>query len=458
MVTIGFPPDYVGGTETYVLGLIEALKMKGHTCDVAYLESCKPEECSDIQVSRKDYQDTHVHVVRVNQEKNQLQWLHFNPELRERLIEKFLLIAKESSPDLIHFHPLQLGFESHLMESLKEHGYKVFLTYHSTTTSCMRSDLVYMGRETCDGQVIRTRCISCVLHSKGVPAGMARLLAIIPTPIYGWGYELMGRFKSLRKIKSFCSIPLTYQKRVESWKRATRCASRIVAVCQWVKDVIVKNDVPADKVVLSRHGLRLNPNAKRTRTRIQSASNVIRFGYLGRVSPQKGILTLVAALRKIPAVLDYRFEFCSSTFSKPLILEDEQRTVELVRKLCSEDLRVTIREQASDDELMDVLASWDALIVPSFWLESGPMVVYEAFSVQTPIIGSRRGGIAELVVDEETGFLFEPANQNQLAELLIRFIRNPEKLRALRKNIPPPRTFEEVASDTLKIYEFQGKL
>jgi len=49
-------------------------------------------------------------------------------------------------------------------------------------------------------------------------------------------------------------------------------------------------------------------------------------------------------------------------------------------------------------------AKWDAMVVPSLWLESGPQVIYEAFAVKTPILGSRLGGIAELCVKERPGF------------------------------------------------------
>jgi glycosyltransferase involved in cell wall biosynthesis len=93
------------------------------------------------------------------------------------------------------------------------------------------------------------------------------------------------------------------------------------------------------------------------------------------------------------------------------------------------------------------------MVVPSLWLESGPQVIYEAFAVKTPIIGSRLGGIAELVREGETGFLCAPNSANELTTLMRRFAKRPADLRRLRGNIPAVKTTGDVAEDMLKVYE-----
>ncbi len=449
MITIGYPPLQVGGTETYVLGLVEALKEKGFTCEVAYLQACDPGACSDMDVVEKECEGTKIRIVRVNRERNQLQWLHFDKSLMERLVQIFLKVVKSSQPAIVHVHPLQLGWESYLIEELRKQGYKVILTYHSSTTSCMRGDLVYLGKEACDGRIMPVRCISCFLYSKGVPLLLSRVLAGLPLGVFDWGYRILNRFGVLKRLRSFFSIPLLFHERWKAWKRATHSASKIVAVCQWVSDVILKNDVSEKKVFLSRHGLRF----KQERLPSRIASPVVRFGFLGRVTDEKGIPTLLAALQQIPPSIDFEFEFCSSTFSKHEWLPSERQCVDDVYEMCRRDARVRVKGSLADRDLPQLLAGWDALIVPSFWFESGPMVIYEAFAVQTPVIGSRRGGIQELVEDGRTGFLFKSGDADELAELLKRFAQNPEELRSLRKDIQPPRTFKEVAEDMEKVYQ-----
>ena len=61
-------------------------------------------------------------------------------------------------------------------------------------------------------------------------------------------------------------------------------------------------------------------------------------------------------------------------------------------------------------------------IVPSLWFEGMPLVILEAWALGVPVIGSRLGGIAEMLGEGEFGLVFDPGNPVQLrqkvAELL----------------------------------------
>jgi len=72
-------------------------------------------------------------------------------------------------------------------------------------------------------------------------------------------------------------------------------------------------------------------------------------------------------------------------------------------------------------------------------------VIYEAFAVKTPILGSRLGGIAELVREGETGFLCAPNSVNELATLLRRFVESPAELRVCEAISRRLRTTSDVA-------------
>jgi glycosyltransferase involved in cell wall biosynthesis len=142
----------------------------------------------------------------------------------------------------------------------------------------------------------------------------------------------------------------------------------------------------------------------------------------------------------------------STTFTATGRRPEQDRVVRRLEAAALNSDRIVIRGSVPDSALCDLLGSWDALIVPSIWLESGPQVIYEAFSVQTPIIGSRRGGIAELVTQGQTGFLFSPGNVAELTGLLERFSNDPSPLRQMRKHIPAVRSTDDVVSDMLQLY------
>ena len=447
MITIGYPPKHVGGTEIYVFGLVEALKQKGHECFIAYVEPIEQQNGPEMRITADEYMGTAVYEIQVNSVSQKLEFLIFDSELRAKLIKQFRELVSKLRPDIVHVHPLQLGLESYLIEMMNQEGEKVLFTYHSSTTSCARGDLIRMGTQVCDGLILQSRCTKCFYHWKSVPTAIAAPLAKLPLPFYQVAFAALSSNRLWRKPRSFVSVPLIIRERRKAWRRATTNARMVVAVCQWVRDTILKNGVPEEKIVLSRHGLRLAGVTGESRT-----EDIVKFGYLGRISPEKGIQVLLAVLENMPAHLEYEFEICSSSFYQGSRGPAEEDLIQRIYRLQNNDDRVRVLEFVSDSRLRETLSSWDAIVVPSLWLESGPQVVYEAFAVQTPVIGSRLGGIAELVKEGETGVLFEAGNAKELSDLLRVFVYEPERLRRLRVNIPPVRTTSDVADDMINLY------
>lgn len=448
MITIGYPPDQVGGTEIYVQGLIESLRPRGYVCHVGYLESFEDALSPDILVEERVCQGTPVHVVRVNRVQHRLESIQFDSEMRTRILQAFVRIADQVSPDIVHVHPLNLGFHSYIIERLKRDGYKVVLTYHSSNTGCSRGDLLYLGAEVCDGRIDQYKCTRCLYHSFGLSRSTAVAAAAIPLAFMSAGHALMPRFGPAKKLNSFFSIPLIVKEQACAWSRAMTNADTVVAVCHWVRELILCNRVPRSKIMFSRHGLRI----KEIRSLAIRSNETVCFGYLGRIGPEKGIGVLLAALESMPPDIPFRFEFCSSTLDRQWNPPPEQALVDRLRRLAAGDKRIVVRQQVGDEQLANVLASWDALIAPSLWLESGPQVIYEAFCVKTPVIGSDRGGISELVEHNKTGFLVPPNDADALRNQLLTCSRNPTLLRQLRGNIASVRTTNDVANDMDEVY------
>jgi glycosyltransferase involved in cell wall biosynthesis len=71
------------------------------------------------------------------------------------------------------------------------------------------------------------------------------------------------------------------------------------------------------------------------------------------------------------------------------------------------------------DEIPALMRDADAVIVPSLWPETGPYTVLEALWIGTPVVGSDRAGIHELIANWGGGVLFKPGDAGQLARLLV---------------------------------------
>lgn len=76
------------------------------------------------------------------------------------------------------------------------------------------------------------------------------------------------------------------------------------------------------------------------------------------------------------------------------------------------------------DELKPVLSGSRFVIVPSLWHENFPYVIFQAFAAGKPVLGTRRGGIPELLGNDR-GVLFDPDSTRELADELMNMWNNP---------------------------------
>ncbi len=97
------------------------------------------------------------------------------------------------------------------------------------------------------------------------------------------------------------------------------------------------------------------------------------------------------------------------------------RLRELIRAHSLEDLFFFTGDV---NDVRNVYEALDITVVPSIQAEPFGLVVMESMAVGTPVVGSRSGGIAEQVVDGETGLLFDPGNEEELAHALASLLEN----------------------------------
>ncbi|HXH09769.1 MAG TPA: glycosyltransferase family 4 protein [Alphaproteobacteria bacterium] len=136
--------------------------------------------------------------------------------------------------------------------------------------------------------------------------------------------------------------------------------------------------------------------------------------YIGRLSPEKGILTLLDAIRPLPHV---RLKVLGSG-----PLQDSVTAYIRSHRLYNVDLLGYVGGEERDRILR---GAW-CCVVPSECYETFPLIVLESAAVGTPIVASRIGSLATLVADGETGLLFTPGDSADLRSKLEYVIANPE--------------------------------
>jgi glycosyltransferase involved in cell wall biosynthesis len=171
------------------------------------------------------------------------------------------------------------------------------------------------------------------------------------------------------------------------------------------------------------------------------------MAFVGRLHPSKGVHVVVAALvgnRVLPMTLD--------VYGIVQDAEGERYRDEL-RALAADDPRIRFCAPLPRDRVVDTLADYDLTVVPSQWLETGPLVVLESFAAGVPVLGSNLGGIGELVRHDRDGWLVRYDDPRAWSSALQRFATDRAHVERLRGGVERPRSTGDVARDMVVVYE-----
>lgn len=423
-------PDRHGGTERYVQELIRRLAPSGVQSVVAAPGAAN---------ASGEFDGVPVHHFAVNAARETpLEELYGDGD--PVAAANFARVLDSVAPDLVHLHAHSPAVSLRVARAVKMRGLPLVFTYHAATATCIRGSLVRNGVDVCDGVLDVRRCTSCFLRGKGVPANRAELLARIPPAASA---VLRARSGGVWTAVRMSALLTLHQ---ECVRELLATMDRIVAVAAWVAEVLERNGVPRERIELIRQGLPHDPPPA-TSARESTPGDELRVACLGRFEPLKGADVLVRALRSAPD-LQVRVDLFGFTQSDT----DAQYEREL-RALAAGDERVRFHDGIVAERVIDLMRGYDLIAVPSRCLETGPLVVLEAFAARTPVLGARLGGIAELVRDGVDGVLVPPDQPAAWAEALRALGDDRARVEQLRRGIRAPRTMNEVASEMLAVYQ-----
>lgn len=204
-------------------------------------------------------------------------------------------------------------------------------------------------------------------------------------------------------------------KKIGTWQTKVDC---FIALTDFSKAKFVEAGWPQQKIVVKPNFLD-DPfvGGSSVRTNENSGGYAL---YVGRLSPEKGIKVLVEAWNDI---------------NLPLKIIGDGPLKDYVSSVSSrQNSRVDYLGLKARPEARELIRNADFLIVPSVWYETFGMVIIEAFAAGTPVVCSKLGSMANMVVDGMTGLHFEAGNAGSLAEKVQCLFDNPEKAREMGEN------------------------
>lgn len=172
------------------------------------------------------------------------------------------------------------------------------------------------------------------------------------------------------------------------------------------------------------HGLFANTPIKQTiynaralpepkHDKVKGPQDTVTFGFIGALSEVKGIKELIAAFQQL-----------LKTHGNARLLVAGNGKPEFVQEL----------RQMANSPMIEFLGRVDALefftridycVAPSTWRDPFPGVVYEAISQNVPVIGSKAGGIPEVIQEGVNGTLFQITDSSALTNKLLEAVKKP---------------------------------
>jgi glycosyltransferase involved in cell wall biosynthesis len=355
-----------GGAETVFFNTMDLLTEKGHTVIPFSLKSKKNRPCA--------YESYFVDYPELSESglwtklKYLFAFIH-NRQAARKL--KSLLLAEK--PDVAHIHLLFNCFSVSILPVLKECKVPVVMSVHDYRLICPAYTFIDGQGHFCQ-RCKAKHAYHCIIHR-------------------------------CYRNEWFNSLLLALDSYYRTWFiRPVELIDKFIFVSRFSRDKHIFMDASFEDKSLCLYNF----------TPLSDKGECARAGYVlyfGRISAEKGIPTLMQAMEHIPDV-------------KLKILGTGPLAEELKRRSAA---NIELAGFKSGNELYNYIRRARFVIVPSECYENNPLSVIESMTLGTPVIGSRIGGIPELIEDGRTGYVFDVKSAENLYQTLQKALSLPEQ-------------------------------
>ena len=305
-----------------------------------------------------------------------------------------------------------------------------------------------------------------VVHTHTWYVSMAGFLA---KKLYGIPFVLTTH--SLEPLRAWKAEQLGSGYAMSSWMERTAIldADAVIAVSNGTKeDILHAYPVPPERVHVIYNGIDLNEYQKKSSTAalekygVDATSPYVLF--VGRITRQKGVTHLVDAIRHLPP--DTQIVLCAGAPDTPEIAAEMRSKVEQARQYNPRVL--WIEKMVTKPEVIELYSHARVFCCPSVYEPFG-IINLEAMACEAPVVASATGGIKEVVVDGETGYLVPfqqdpttsfPTYPDQfardLAQKILDLLGDVQKCKrfgqAGRRRVEQTFSWTAIATQTIKLY------
>ena len=278
---------------------------------------------------------------------------------------------------------------------------------------------------------------------------------------------------SLEPLRAWKAEQLGSGYSMSSWMERTAIldADAVIAVSKGTKEDILRAypEIKPERIHVIYNGIDLNEYQK-----TEESSALIKYGidpavpyvlFVGRITRQKGVTHLVEAIPHLPK--GTQVVLCAGAPDTPEIAAEMREKVEQASKI--NPRVIWIEKMLARSEAIQLYSHASVFCCPSVYEPFG-IINLEAMACRAPVVASAIGGILEVVVDGETGYLvpFEqdpvttfPSNPEKfsrdLAEKISVLLDDPEKAKrfgeAGRRRVEETFAWSAIADQTIRLYQ-----
>lgn len=236
------------------------------------------------------------------------------------------------------------------------------------------------------------------------------------------------------------------------WKY--RQVDGFIAASGAIRDVLIHDGIPADRIVVVHDGIDVEKIAHRPAADLHAEywlpHGVPVLVNVGALVAHKGQKFLIDAmplvLREVP---DAHLVIFGEGELRP-VLEKQVKHLALEKHVLLPGFR---------EDVLSLMKSADLLVMSSITEGLGSAVL-DAMAMELPVVGTRAGGIPEAVVPGETGEVVEPGDARELADAIVKLLKDPVRRRAYgeagRQRVAKQFDVEHLVSDTIAAYRRLG--
>lgn len=289
-------------------------------------------------------------------------------------------LMHREKPDIVHVHNTFQVISPAIYYAANEEGIPVVQTLHNYRLLCPTSTFFR------DGNV----CEDCL--GKPIP----------------WPGVLHSCYRGNMPASAAVAVMLATHNYKQTWNQTV---SAYIALTDFARNKFIEGGFPAEKIFVKPNYLQTDPGPG------DGKGNYALF--VGRLTPEKGISTLLEAWRQI-----------GNGF--PLQIAGDGPLAPDVEMASREMESVTWLKWLPRAEILQRMKDASVLILPSTWYEGFPMIITEAFAVGLPVIASNLGSMSSIVDHQRTGLHFAPGRAAALVEAVRWWSAHPAETAFMR--------------------------